>query len=91
MTEITPAWRPPARRLHYQALYRGIHDYLLVPPSHAFHSPALLYLQSLQASYHPSNLLQHHRIHWVQAWLSALGEPDSDAETVVQDDEENDS
>lgn len=92
--EITPDWRPPARRLHYQALYRGIHGYLRDPPSHAFHSPALLYLQSLQASYHPSNLLQLHRILWVQAWLSALGEPDSDAETVVQDvqdDEENES
>jgi hypothetical protein len=71
--------------LHYQALYRGIHGYLRDPPSHAFHSPALLYLQSLQASYHPSNLLQLHRILWVQAWLSALGEPDSDADTVVQD------
>ena len=36
-----------------------------------------------------SNLLQLHRILWVQAWLSALGEPDSDAETVVQDDDES--
>ena len=90
MAQLTPTWRPPARFLHYQALYRGIYDYLRAPPSHAFHSPALLYLQDLQASYHPMNILQAHRILWVQAWLSALGEPDSDAETIVQDDEDND-
>jgi hypothetical protein len=87
MHQITPTWRPPARFLHYQALYHGIYDYLRAPPSHAFHSPALLYLQELQASYHPLNVLQLHRILWVEAWLSALGEPDSDAETIVQDDD----
>jgi hypothetical protein len=86
--DITPNWRPAPRYMHYQALYRGIFEYLREPPSHAHHSDALLYLQRLQACHHPSNVLQTHRIRWVMAWLDALGEPDSDADTVVGEQEE---
>ncbi len=44
-------------------------------------------IQNTGPNYHPMNVVQLHRILWVQAWLSALGEPDSDAKTIVQEDE----
>jgi hypothetical protein len=85
--DITPNWKPQARYMHYQELYRGVYEYLREPPSHAHHSDALLYLQRLQACHHHSNALHTHRIRWAQAWLDALGEPDSDADTVVGEQE----
>ncbi len=83
--DIQVTWRPPhhLRFLHYQDLYRGIYEYLRAQPSRTYQSRAIKYLHDLQACFHSGNVLQGHRILWVQAWLDALGEPDSDEDTVV--------
>ena len=82
---LAPNWKPPTQRfLHYDALYRGLCEFLREPPDRSLLPRAVRYLRRLRACYHPSNTLQHHRIVWVQAWLDALEDPDnSDAETVV--------
>lgn len=82
---LTVAWKPPTQRfLHYDALYRGVHEFLREPPDYAKFSRAVRYLRQLKACYHPSNTLQYHRILWTQAWLDALDDPDdSEAETVA--------
>jgi hypothetical protein len=87
---ITVNWRPPDTSLHYQALYRGIYEFLREPPHFRHVSRAVRYLRMLKspANYHPSNTLQRHRILWTQAWLDAIisttdGSENSDAETVV--------
>lgn len=81
------SWKPPQRFLHYEALYRGLYEFLREPPDYSQLSRAVRYLHRLKACYHPSNVLQFHRILWVQAWLDAIPDPLdsdlSDAETVV--------
>jgi hypothetical protein len=82
--DIPVRWRPPQGYLHYQALYRGLHEFLRLPPVYTKLPNAVRYLRKLRACYHPSNTLQKHRILWTQAWIEALADPDdSDAETVV--------
>jgi hypothetical protein len=86
LPDIQVTWKPPGKPfLCYQALYRGIYEYLRETPDHSHHSQALVYLRSLKACYTPTmgETLQLHRIMWTEAWLDDLGEPDSDAETVV--------
>jgi hypothetical protein len=84
LPDIQVTWRPAQRFLHYQALYRGVYEYLRSPPDIIHFSRAVRYLRVLQACYHPSNTLQQHRILWTQSWLDELDYPEnSDAETVV--------
>lgn len=84
---ILVAWKPPQRFLHYEALYRGVYEFLRDPPDRSQLPRAVRYLRRLRACYHPCNTMQHHRILWTQAWLDALDDPeDSDAETVVGED-----
>ena len=88
-----PTWLPPQTHLHYQALYRGIYEYLRAPPSPVYHERANAYLVDLIANYHRPSIsqahpLQYHRILWTRAWLHALQQDllvdyQSDAETVV--------
>jgi hypothetical protein len=84
---LVVAWKPPQRFLHYEALYRGVYEFLREPPDRSQLSRAVRYLRRLRACYHPTNTMQHHRILWTQAWLDALEDPeDSEAETVVGED-----
>jgi hypothetical protein len=90
LPDIHVSWWPPGEPyLRYQRLYRGIYEFLREEPNHAFRSRALRYLRSLKACYHPinSSVLQWHRIVWTEAWLDELGDVDSDADTVVGEDE----
>ena len=95
MNMLSPTWLPPQTHLHYQALYRGIYEYLRAPPSPVYHERANAYLVDLIANYHRPSIsqahpLQYHRILWTRAWLHALHQDllvdyQSDAETVVND------
>ena len=83
--EVT--WLPPHEDLHYQALYRGLWDYMRAPPSEANKGRALQYLGDLLSGYSPHNWLQRDRIRWTRAWLRELDGEDecSDCETEVAD------
>lgn len=87
MSTLTPTWLPPQRHLHYQELYHGIYEWLRAPPCDFYQEQANEYVQQLILCYHPSNVLQHHRIQWANAWLGALRQEgyESDADTVVGD------
>ncbi len=65
------SWRPPQTRLHYTKLYRGLWEFLRMPPKRALEPRAKEYLCSLRkwASF---DSLQQDRIAWVEAWLAAL-------------------
>ncbi len=80
-------WRPPMMpRLHYEALYRGLPEYVRLAPSVLLRADAVTYLKDL----HPWdawqwNPLQRDRIMWVRMWIAACNDDDenaSDAETV---------
>jgi hypothetical protein len=92
LPDIQVTWSPPGKTfLRYQALYRGIYEYLREAPESSHRSKALRYLCSLKACYNPTpyksyyETLQWHRILWTEAWLDSLEDVDSDAETVVGD------
>lgn len=87
MTDLNPNWTPPGKPgLRYQALYRGVYEYLREPPVMARVPDAVRYLRQLRKCYHPSNALQRDRIAWTLAWLDAVAVPDdSDDETVIGD------
>jgi hypothetical protein len=87
--EVT--WRPPQTRLHYNALYYGIYEYLRAPPDAAFLANAQAYLASLIRSrgmllrIDGEYVLQCDRILWVQEWIKAVPfdtDACSDADTV---------
>jgi hypothetical protein len=89
--EVAVTWRPPQRHLHYDALYRGIFEFLRAPPNNRYREAALRYLSIIRENINPQlrpdiAKLQAHRVQWTLAWFQAL--PDnsddcSDAETVV--------
>jgi hypothetical protein len=68
-------WRPRNARLHYAELYRGLWDFLRMPPRRERAERAERYLKVLLEN--PGSHLQQDRIRWVHAWLEAL--PNEDA------------
>ena len=69
-TKAWVTWRPPHAYLHRAELYRGLWEYLRMPPSRADEAEARDYLrQLLEYPYAP---LQQDRIQWVRAWLGEL-------------------
>ena len=63
-------WRPTHARLHYAELYRGLWEFLRMPPRRENVERAREYLGILK-EYSYSHL-QQDRILWVGAWLEAL-------------------
>jgi hypothetical protein len=64
------SWRPPQTTLHYAELYRGIWEFLRMPPRRELEPRAKEYLRKLHEW--PYGLLQRDRVAWVEAWLAAL-------------------
>lgn len=87
LADLNPDWRPSRHpELHYQALYRGVYEFLRVPPTVEYAPRASRYLDTLHKSRHGNNLLQLDRIRWTEAWILEVDEGDlSDAETVSGD------
>lgn len=91
--EVT--WRPPQRHLHYDALYRGIFEFLRAPPNNRYREAALRYLSVLRDNTTPQLRpdiaeMQAHRVQWTLAWFQALPDDSdecSDAETVASETE----
>ena len=63
-------WRPRQQNLHYAELYRGLWEFLRMPPRRENEARATEYLQILMQ--YPDSHLQRDRIQWVSAWLAAL-------------------
>ena len=63
-------WRPRDTNLHYAELYRGLWEFLRMPPRREDEARAREYLRVLME--YPNSHLQQHRIQWVSAWLAAL-------------------
>jgi hypothetical protein len=82
--DLKPTWLPPQRRLHYQALYWGIWDFLRESPTQEFKSNAQEYLVELGDGRYGGQL-QRDRIVWTREWLKELEVQDqeSDAETDI--------
>ncbi len=67
-------WRPPNQSLHYNELYRGLWEFLRMPPKRDLEPRAREYLEMLRM--YPNSHLQRDRIRWVSAWLEGLGRED---------------
>ena len=84
--QVEVTWRPRDGSLHYQALYRGIWEYLRAPPSNHRKMDAWRYLAELTSGYKRwATPLQRDRIRWTRAWLKMLEDEDSGAETDERD------
>lgn len=86
LPDIQVTWWPPAKTfLRYQQLYRGICEFLREPPNMHYRLRALEYLRALRRGFNPvyGSPLQVHRIMWTEAWLDELADLNSDADTVV--------
>lgn len=81
------SWRPQAAGLHYQALYRGVYEWLRAPPRAELRGRAEEYLVALGDGTYGGQL-QRDRIRWTQEWLRELEDEQywSDSETVAHDD-----
>ena len=79
-------WRPPSLpRLHYEALYRGLPEYMRAPPTVAARDEAVKYLRALRPGADwRHNPLQRDRVAWSRLWIAACPpcDDDSDADTV---------
>ena len=80
-------WRPITMPwLHYDALYRGLPEYVLLAPNVTRRADAAAYLLSLRpGAAWTKNKLQRHRIIWVRIWIAACNDDEdnaSDADTV---------
>lgn len=89
LPDVSVRWSPRGGvGLDYQALYRGLYEFLREPPERSRVSQATRYLRKLEMCYHPSNHLQRDRIRWTRMWLDAVEDPlDSDDETVKGSDD----
>ena len=70
-TKAWVTWRPNNTHLHYADLYRGLWEFVRMPPRREKEARARAYLQTLQ-EYPGGPQLQRDRIKWVEAWLAAL-------------------
>ena len=68
-TKAWVTWRPRERSLHYIDLYRGLWEFVRMPPRREVETRAREYLTALLLC--PYGQLQHDRIRWV-TWLDAL-------------------
>lgn len=69
-TRAWVTWRPREGSLHYLDLYRGLWEFVRMPPRREVEARAREYLTTLLMW--PHGQLQHDRIRWVSAWLDAL-------------------
>ena len=69
-TKAWVTWRPLQTDLHYAELYRGLWEFVRMPPRRETAERGREYLATLYEW--PHGRLQRDRIRWVTAWLNAL-------------------
>ena len=78
-TQAWVTWRPADRSLHYPELYKGVWEFVRMPPRRETEARGREYLDILKQ--YPNAPLQRDRIRWVTAWLNAL--PGEEARRVA--------